>query len=88
MDAKTLFERVFTLSRVAEISRMHRCHEEPRNVSFSCDWAEGSGVAFEPFKGVQFGFAVQSLLHGKRFPIFVVNPPCWYALLSLQAKHI
>lgn len=55
MDAKTLFERDFTLSRVAEISRMHRCHEEPRNVSFSCDWAEGSGVAFEPFKGVQFG---------------------------------
>ena len=55
MDAKTLFERDFTLSRVAEISRMHRCHEEPKNVSFSCDWAEGSGVAFEPFKGVQFG---------------------------------
>jgi AraC-like DNA-binding protein len=55
MNAQNLFDKSLTLSRVAEISRTHGCHKGPRTVSFSCDWAQGNGVAFEPFNGVQFG---------------------------------
>lgn len=55
MNAQSLFEKDLTLSRVGEISRLHRCHEAPRNVSFSCNWAKGEGVQFQPFDGVQFG---------------------------------